>query len=392
MSKQLIKKLREERDGYVATVEAFAKRLEAGEELAEGDTKTLSDARRLAAETDGRVQELQEQETARLKASMRDAEFDALAQQAVEFATGGRVRTEDRAPSLGEQFTSSDVFKRFAEAGGKGSSGSFNVGFSLIKSVDAAGAQVAPVSRASDAALPQYLTPLLDACGFETVSSNQIEWVEWPVEIPLAGVVAEGETKPEAAYQPTVRSGTLDKLAHRIPVTDEFLTDNARMESIVGGALVNGVKAKAEAAAAAAIAAATLPTASHDTLLKALRVGVATVQSVGFRPNAIVLNPLDYANIDIELLDSTLNGARRDSPVWGMVVVPAPVVAEGSAYVGDFTSAVTTFARNTATLDMATQNASDWEKNIIQLRAEQRIKTVVVRPEALVKVSATATP
>lgn len=391
MSKNLIQKLREERDDYIGTVEAFAKRLEDGEELAEGDSKSLADARRFAGELDDRIKELQEQETARLQASMRDAEFDALQSQAAEFASG-RARTSDRAPSIGELFTGSDVYKRFADGGGKGNSGAFTVGFALIKSTDGTGTQIAPISRASDAPLPAYTTPLLDACGFETVSSNSIDWVEWPITLPLAGIVPEGTQKPEAVYAPKVQSGTLDKLAHRIPITDEFLQDNARMRSIVEGALVNGVKAKAEALAAAVIAAETLPTAEHDTLLKAIRVGVGKVQAIGFRPNAVVVNPMDYAEIDIELLAATMSGARRESPVWGLTVVPAPVVAAGTAYVGDLMSGVTTFARSEATLDMATQNADDWEKNIIQLRAEQRVKTVVVRPEALVKVTAATTP
>jgi HK97 family phage major capsid protein len=391
VSKKLIEKLRKDRDDYTATIERYAKRLEDGEELPEGDAKTLADCRAEAAALNDRIGELQAQETARLQAVMRDAEFDALQRAAAEHATGSAY-TRDRPKSIGERFTSSEQFARFVAAGARGESGAFDVGFALIKSTDANAKQIAPVSRASDAPLPQYTTPLLDACGFETVSSTNIEWIEWPIALPLAGVVPEGTAKPEAVYAPVVKAGSLEKLAHRIPITDEFLQDNARMESIIGGALINGVKAKAEALAAAAIAGATLPTAEHETLLKAIRVGIATVQAVGFRPNAVVVNPMDYAEIDIELLAATMSGARRESPVWGLTVIPAPIVPAGTAYAGDLVSGVTTFARSTATLDMATQNADDWEKNIIQLRAEQRVKTVVVQPKALVKVSVAETP
>lgn len=388
MSKKLIEKLRKDRDDYTTTIERLAKQLEDGEELSDGDTKTLADCRREAAELNSRIGELQEQETARLKAVMRDAEFDALQRAAVEHADG-RVRTQDRPKSLGERFTDSDQYKRFVAAGGRGESGAFNVDFALIKSVDASDVQVAPIHRAADAALPDYPTPLLDACGFEPVTSNTIDWVEWPYAAPLAGVVAEAATKPEATYPPTVRTSTLDKLAHRIPITDEFLEDNARMKAIIEGALVAGVRLKAEAMAAAAIAAATIPAVDHTTLLKAIRVGVAKVQMIGFRPNAVIVNPMDYAEIDIDLLEATLSGARRESPVWGLTVVPAPAVAEGTAYVGDLKSGVTTYARSAATIDMATQNQDDWEKNIIQLRAEQRVLTVVTRAQALAKATVT---
>lgn len=386
MSKKLIEKLRKDRDDYTATIERYAKRLEDGEELAEGDAKTLADCRAEAAALNERIGELQAAETARLQAVMRDSEFDALQRAAAEHATGSAY-TRDRPKSLGERFTASPEFAAYVASGASGQSAAFRVDFALVKSTDANDKQIAPISRASDAAMPEYTTPLLDVCGFETVSSNTIEWIEWPLALPLAGVVAEGTVKPEATYEPVVKSGALDKLAHRIPITTEFLQDNARMESIIGGALVNGVKAKAETLVASTIAAATIPTATGPTLLKGIRVAIATVQLVGFRPNAVALNPMDYADIDIELLAATLAGARRDSPVWGLTVVPAASVTAGTAWVGDFKAGVTTYARSEAVLDMATQNKDDWEKNIIQLRAEQRIKTVVSRPAALVEVT-----
>lgn len=388
MSKKLIEKLRKDRDDYTATIERLAAQLEEGTELSEGDTKTLADCRREAAALNSRIGELQEAETARLQAVMRDAEFDALQKAAAEHASG-RAYTQDRPKTLGQRFVESEQFARVVAAGGRVDSGAFNVDFSLIKSTDANDVQIAPIHRAADAALPDYPTPLLDACGFEPVTSTTIDWVEWPVAPPLAGIVAEGAMKPEATYEPVVRTGALDKAAHRIPLTDEFLADNARMKAIVEGALVAGVRLKAEALAAAKIAAATIPAVTHDTLLKAIRVGVAKVQTLGFRPNAVIVNPMDYAEIDIDLLEATLSGARRESPVWGLVVVPAPAVAEGTAYVGDLKSGVTTYARSAATIDMATQNKDDWEKNIIQLRAEQRVLTVVTRAAALAKATAT---
>lgn len=390
MSKKLIAKLRKDRDEYIRTAEELAARLEEGEELSDTEGQTLADCRREAGTLNERIGELQEQETARLRAGMRDAEFDQLVEQAAAGAEG-RAHTKDRPKSVGQRFLESDAYRVGKASKGRGG-GDFTVEFALISSIDGGGKQVAPIYRAADAALPTRSTPLLDACGYETVSANAFDWIEWPLTAPLAGVVAEGAAKPEATYAPAVKNGTLEKLAHRIPITDEFLEDNARMEGIVSGALMDGVRDKAEAQAAAVIAAATLPTAEHENLLKAVRMGIAQVQMSGFRPGTVVLNPMDYGEIDIELLTSTLNGARRESPVWGLTVVPASAVAAGTAYVGDFTAGVTVFARSEVQLSMTDSNADDWTKNIIQLRAEQRVKTVVTRPEAVVKVTAAVTP
>lgn len=388
MSKALIEKLRGNRTEFIRTAETFITRMEAGETLTPTETANLTEAQNTAAEFDTRIAELITIETARMDAARRDTEFDnaaALTSEVVGRPTASTLVAE-QTKTLGDLFVESEVFKEFAERK-TGTSALFTaaVQFARINSTDVNGRPLAGVHRASDAMHPQHSTPLLDACGFEPVSSGAFDYISWPAVSPAAGVVAEGAAKPEAVYAPVVMVGVLEKMAHHIPITSEFLEDAPRMKAIVDNALVNGVRDKAEAQAGAALVAAATTTAEGGTLLKAIRVGIALGQNNGFRADTVVVNPLDYADIDIELLERTLNGARRESPVWGLNVVAAGAVPAGTAYTGPFGQAMTVYAKSGVTVKMTDSHAAEFINNTLRVLAEQRVLTVVTRPEAIKK-------
>jgi Phage capsid family len=392
MSLKLIEKLRKDRDDYAATIEGFAARLEAGEELSEGDAKSLADCRTAAAELNDRIGELQEQETARLKNAMRDAEFDEMQSQAKEHATG-RARTEDRPKSLGEQWVESPQFQSYLDRR-SGSSDALAVQFNLISSKDAGGKPFAGVIKTAEAPMPDRSTPLLDAAMPIQVDRNDYFWEEWPVTVPSAGDVAEGAPKPEATIVPVTKNGQLGKAAHWITVTEEALEDNTGLRSRIDTELVDGVRQRAEEKAIAALVGATLPTAEGETLMKAIRVGIAKVQMAGFGGGqmSVALNPLDYADIDIELLALTLQGARANSPLWGLSIVPAGAVAAGTAYVGDIYRGMRKYFRSEAKVKMSDSHAALFLENKFVILAEQRLSVHVVRPDAIVEVSAAVIP
>lgn len=299
-----------------------------------------------------------------------------------------RFRTQDRPKlTLGEAYVASDTWKQYL-SGAKGRSGGDLEleQFALISSKDAGGKPVAGYAKAADAAMPVRRTPLLDACGSEQVGSGEFWWIEWPVTAPTASKVAEGAPAPETSYPPVVRQGALDKIVAQLPVTEEFLEDDARMKSIIEGALSDGVRQKAEADMAAALVAADLPLAPGDgTLLEQIRRGVGHITTAGFDPVTVVLNPMDYAEIDIDLLTKTLNGARAASPLWALNVVGAGAVPAGTAYVGDFLAGARVFWRAGVKLSMTDSHEAEFNAGILRIKAVQRISPKIVRPEAIVE-------
>lgn len=387
MSRKLIEKLRADRDSARSTVDTLLAKVEQGTELSEGDNANLAAAQAEATALDARIKSLTESEMARLEADALDAKFNGRVSEA-------STLTEDsgtKATTLGEQFVASPSFESFKSAPA-GTSALFTVEGPLSKFAVAGAAVstgVSPKQRTQDRAIPALVTPFLDIVSREPVSGNSLEWLQWPAD-PSSVVVAENVTKASGTYQPALATGTLDKIAVSVPFTREIMEDVPRFQSMLDGALMRslGRKMNTDAVAALVAAGASMIDASAPvggTLMEAIRYGIAEVQSAGWQNTGIVLNPLDYAEMDIELLSSTLLGARRDSSIWGVPVVADGAVIAGTAYVGDFTEAVTLFDRQTTALYLTDSHASEFLDNVLRALAEARQKTVVVQPAALAK-------
>ena len=181
-------------------------------------------------------------------------------------------------------------------------------------------------------------TPLLDVIGRERVSSGSIEYISWGDSDPQAGgPIAEGDLKPEAAVTATTVPLSLGTYAHWKAITRQALEDFPRIQSIVEGKLRGGLANKLEAVAAGVLLAATLPPVVNTDLLAGIRQGIGLVQAAGYQPNAVVLNPADYATLDIAAAAQAGNGPVMFGQFWGVRPVPAAAIPVGSVYVGDFT-------------------------------------------------------
>jgi HK97 family phage major capsid protein len=391
MSRKLIEKLRSDRDAARATVDTLLAKVEQGTDLSEGENQNLTDAQAEATALDARIKSLTESEMARLDADALDAKFNGRVSERSTLDD----ESDNGATTLGEQFVASASFDKFREAPA-GTSALFTVEGPLSSFAVAGAAVSTGVSvkqRTADRAIPALITPFLDIVSREPVSGNSLEWLQWPAD-PAATVVGENVTKSVGTYQPTLATGTLDKIAVSVPFTREIMEDVPRFQAMLDGALMRSLGRKMNTDAVAALVAANgnmIPVSSATlSLMEVIREGIAVVQSAGWQNTAIVLNPLDYAKMDIELLASTLLGARRDSSIWGVPVVADGAVAVGDAYVGDFTEAVTLFDRQTTALYLTDSHASEFLDNVLRALAEARQKTVVVQPAALAHCTTTA--
>ena len=134
---------------------------------------------------------------------------------------------------------------------------------------------------------------------------------------------------------------------------------------------------------AAALVAATLPTATGADLSTAIRVGIGTVEAAGYNPNAVVLNPADYAALDVAAAAARNTGPDRRSTFWGLPAVPASSITAGTALVGDFASGATLFDRGVTNVFLSDSHASLFISNILVILAEARLKSAVTEPLAI---------
>ena len=240
---------------------------------------------------------------------------------------------------------------------------------------------------------PTVPTPFLDVCGGERTTSGAVEYLYWTPPDPVAAVVPEGTAKPEANIPSEVKTEALKTYAHWKGITRQALEDYPRIRSIVEGKLQNGLRLAVEQAAATAVLAdPNMPNTTGPDLLGAIRIGVATVQSNGYQANAVLLNPGDWAEIDLAIMGGTLLGPNGAASFWGLRPIAAPVVPVGHALVGDFANGVTIFDRGQANVYMTDSHADLFISNVLVILAETRALPAVTTPAAMTECTVTAGP
>jgi HK97 family phage major capsid protein len=397
-----LRRLTDERDSLTQSATDLTEQAARDErDLTETERASLTAWQTRCAEIDGQLVEYNAQaESQRAYARLRDTlatdDHDEPRRPA------GRMQTRDAAPrGWGDLFVESDAFRNYV---GAGSSARVELpGDGIVERREAVGLETrAPITTGDGIAVPYLFTPptpsfpspLMDVCGSLTVGSNAVSWVQWsPNPQAAAGEVAEGAAKPEAQMTATPTSDTLSTYAHWKEITRQALEDIPQIRAIVEGRLRQGLMRTVEGGIVGALGAAAIPAAQvplGGTLLQAIRVGLATVESNGYNPNAVVLNPMDAADIDLGIMGATLLGPVQSRQVWGLRVVPSSDVVAGTAYVGDFASGVTVFSRGTTAVYLTDSHADNFVKNVLLLLAEIRALPTVPEPQALAECSVAA--
>jgi HK97 family phage major capsid protein len=258
--------------------------------------------------------------------------------------------------------------------------------------------------------LPIVMRDLLTVVSI--TGTNAIEYViaNWTYNADYQ--VAEGDKKAEGTVTYTDALAPVRTIAWFVKVSRQMMADVPYFASTVDDQLIYGVLKKEDIEILMGNNAAghlngiypqapTLPAAfvpgitnSADVLLSA----VAYLASLGFRATAIVVNPTDWAGMQ---LAKTAQGvyllggppASTASPsLWGVPVVPNFGMPAGQFLVGEFAPNATLFDREAVTVDIAYENEDDFVRNMVTIRAEERVALAVFRPTAFVKGALAVTP
>jgi HK97 family phage major capsid protein len=379
MTSQVLEKLCDERDEV----------RNAAIQIAESDgfnpeDETFVDLQTRAVELDKRVSSLTGLIEARQSADALDGKFARAHQRQAE----QRETAPQSRGSWGDIFTRDDAWTGYH---GKGSSAIVTIEDVHSRALptgvtDLVDAGLKGGVLTYDTTAPTAPTPLLNVCTAVQVSGNAIETVQWS-HTGSAAVVPEKGVKPLLEFKPTVVPGVLQNIAAATQLTRSMIEDYAAVRSLIDNELRREVGREEEEQAVAALTAADLPTATAGDLLSAIRGGMGTVQAAGYTPDAVMLNPSDWAELDVAIMGATLLGPQVSQRFWGLTPIPAASQAAGTAIVGSFGTAVQHFYRNQIQLFVSDSHGDTFLSNVFTLLAEKRSKTVVVRPQALVEVS-----
>jgi HK97 family phage major capsid protein len=214
-----------------------------------------------------------------------------------------------------------------------------------------------------------------------------------------------GTAKPQSEMKIDLVTANVTTIAHWVLATRQILDDAPMLQSYIDRRLRYGLKLKEEAQllngggtgtdlngvyTQATALGANPAVVSMPTQLDVLRVAMLQAFLAEFPPNGSVLNPIDWAKI--EMLKDTAGAYIIGDPqksgvktVWGIPVVETQAMTVDKFLVGAFGMAAQIFDREDANVAVSTEDSDNFRKNLVTILAEERLALAVYRPEAFVK-------
>ncbi|ETF08344.1 phage major capsid protein [Pseudomonas moraviensis] len=235
-------------------------------------------------------------------------------------------------------------------------------------------------------------------------TSPAIFWVQQTGFTSAARVVAENTAKPYSDIQFDTKITPVTTIAHMFKASKQILDDFAQLQSTIDAEMRYGLKYAEESEIlfgdgtgvhlqgivpqAEAYSAAFEPDAM--TQIDQLRLAMLQSQLARLPASGHVLHFTDWAKI--ELTKDTLGRYIIGNPLslagptlWGLPVVATELAAFlGKFLTGAFQTGAQIFDREDANVVISTENADDFEKNMISIRCEERLALAVKRPEAFI--------
>lgn len=233
--------------------------------------------------------------------------------------------------------------------------------------------------------------------------SNAIDFVQETGFANNAAPVAEGDTKPESSLEFTLRTAPVRTIAHWIQASKQVLEDIPQLESYIDTRLRYGLALVEEEQLLSGDGTGhnllgLIPQATPfdmsrrkpgDTRMDIIRRAMTQLRISEYQPDAIVLHPTDWE--DIELTKTSFGQYVRANPgsllpptLWGLPVLDSTSLAPGEFMVGNFGMAAQIWDRDDATVEISTEDRDNFIKNMVTIRAEERLALVVYRPESFI--------
>ena len=240
-----------------------------------------------------------------------------------------------------------------------------------------------------------------------TTSSNAIEFTKEASFTNSAAEAAEGSAKAESALTWSLVNMPVSTVAHWIKISKQLAADAPALAAYVNTRMRYGVNQKVDTQLVVGDGTAPNISGTYDTgnftahgianaalgstlkKLVLIRKVMADLYAAGYPADAIVLNPADWATIEIELFTTaagqTLHSVNEAGQprLFGIPVVQAIGMAADTFQVGRFSEAYMLYNREGVVVEMSDSDGDNFQKNLITLRAERRLALATEKPAAV---------
>ncbi|MEN4831750.1 phage major capsid protein [Pantoea vagans] len=305
--------------------------------------------------------------------------------------------------TVGRIVVSNETLKSFAASVEGGKRVSIPVNAALL-STDVADGVVEPQRLPGIDTAPKQRLFIRDLIAPGRTTSPAIFWVQQTGFTNAAKVVAEGTTKPYSDIEFATKITPVTTIAHMFKASKQILDDFAQLQSTVDAEMRYGLKYVEEqeilfgdgtgvhlhGIVPQATAFDPAFSVAQQSGIDDLRLAMLQAQLARFPASGHVLHFIDWAKI--ELTKDTLGryilanpSALTGPTLWGLPVVATEAAQfRGKFLTGAFNAAAQLFDREDANVVISTENADDFEKNLISIRCEERLALAVKRPESFI--------
>lgn len=234
------------------------------------------------------------------------------------------------------------------------------------------------------------------------VASNAVNSLREATSTNSAAEVAQAAAKPESAITFTPYNVVIETVAHWIKVSNQLLADAPAVAAYIDTRLRdglaqridrqlllgNGTSPNLSGLTDAGNFTAFTPTTGAN-LAESINKAKYNRWAVGEVVDTVIVNPADWASLEI-LREGAGTGAYlfgapgtvAAQNVFGLQIVLSANMTAGSFLIGSLRGAATIYQRQGAVVEMGFVN-DDFTKNLVTIRAEERLGLAVDRPAAI---------
>lgn len=210
--------------------------------------------------------------------------------------------------------------------------------------------------------------------------------------------IAEGAEKTPVTYNPfNGHVAVLTKIAGYIKESDEFIADYPFLVSAINGRLLYDLRAAIQSYLLTELLGAGIQTdtSSWDTNTTVTGLADLVLQSImdvqsssGRAADAVVINPADWYALRIgkDGDDRYYGGGYFQDgltpAIWGLPAIVTAAIPAGTILVGAFKQGATVLSNGGVQVEATNSNEDDFVKNLMTIRAEERLALAVRVPLA----------
>lgn len=306
----------------------------------------------------------------------------------------------------GQEFIESEAFKKLASGQAE------KVRVEVKNTVSSGSTTVFPQQNPGiipGAFLPLTLRQMLIEIPVTTNAVNSLRELAWT---NAAAETSQGAAKPESSITFEPYNVMIQTVPHFIKVTNQLLADAPAVVAYIDLRLRdglaqridlqllkgNGTSPNLSGLTKSGNYTAYTPT-SGDLLVDAINRAKWAMWAAGEQPDTVICNPADWGAME-RTREQYANGMKGEylygtpgmsAPMnpFGLRVAINPNMTSGKFLVGALRSSTTLYVRQGATIEMGYVN-DDFTKNLVTIRAEERMGLGVERPAGLYYGSFTA--